>query len=615
MNYENGSLRYITANNSEIIRMIYCAVRDKEWLTLKSEISDETREINYDSFQIKYKSRFRSSGIDFLAKISITGSADNSLVFTFEGVALNSFEKNRIGICILHPVETCAGRNCIIEHTDGSSEQSFFPEEISPVQVFRNIRSMKWLSDRTSCRIDYEGDIFETEDQRNWCDDSFKTYPTPLSIPYPVQICEGTRISQKITIIAEGISGTHLKTDDLISIRLLPEKIIKFPETGICRSTRNLPLSNTEKRILRSLHFDHYRVDLKLFIPGWEKEAENAFDESSALGWPLELALFMDDEYENQINDFLTCCNKRKPTTRSVFIFHKDHPSTPDEMALRIIPLIREVMPDTKTGTGTNANFAELNRNRPGDTGNDFVFFSIHPQEHASDNLTLVENLKVQKQLVDSAVLFSKNKGIYVSPVTLQRRFNASISYYELPYEGNDIPPQIDSRQLSLLGACWTAASFKYLCESGAESLTFYETVGERGLMQGETDTMWQSAFPSSRGMIFPVWSVFRYLLANKDLAVIKSISSEPHLAECLAMTDGRKIRGILVNLSNTVQNLSIECCTGLFRITSLNTMNHAEAISDYRWSGKGQEKVIKSDNNLTIDPCSINFIEGWLKH
>ena len=180
---------------------------------------------------------------------------------------------------------------------------------------------------------------------------------------------------------------------------------------------------------------------------------------------------------------------------------------------------------------------------------------------------------------------------------------------------GNDIPPQIDSRQLSLLGACWTAASFKYLCESGAESLTFYETVGERGLMQGETDTMWQSAFPSSRGMIFPVWSVFRYLLANKDLAVIKSISSEPHLAECLAMTDGRKIRGILVNLSNTVQNLSIECCTGLFRITSLNTMNHAEAISDYRWSGKGQEKVIKSDNNLTIDPCSINFIEGWLKH
>jgi len=33
--------------------------------------------------------------------------------------------------------------------------------------------------------ISFEGDVFETEDQRNWTDASFKTYCPPLRLPYP----------------------------------------------------------------------------------------------------------------------------------------------------------------------------------------------------------------------------------------------------------------------------------------------------------------------------------------------------------------------------------------------------------------------------------------------
>ena len=31
-------------------------------------------------------------------------------------------------------------------------------------------------------RFDFEGDLFEMEDQRNWTDGSFKTYSTPLAL-------------------------------------------------------------------------------------------------------------------------------------------------------------------------------------------------------------------------------------------------------------------------------------------------------------------------------------------------------------------------------------------------------------------------------------------------
>ena len=39
-----------------------------------------------------------------------------------------------------------------------------------------------------------EGETFETEDQRNWSDASFKTYGTPLHLPFPVEVAEGTRV-------------------------------------------------------------------------------------------------------------------------------------------------------------------------------------------------------------------------------------------------------------------------------------------------------------------------------------------------------------------------------------------------------------------------------------
>ena len=115
----------------------------------------------------------------------IEGREDNSITFTMEGIALESFEKNRIGFCVLHPIDGCAGTNCVIAHSDGSLEQSVFPEQISPDQVFRDIRSMKWMANTVHCRLDFEGDIFETEDQRNWTDASYKTYSTPLSASFP----------------------------------------------------------------------------------------------------------------------------------------------------------------------------------------------------------------------------------------------------------------------------------------------------------------------------------------------------------------------------------------------------------------------------------------------
>ena len=615
MIYENGAIRYVKAGGNELIRMIYPAVRDRDWLTINVVISDESVETSPDAFFIKYRAHYNSGGIGFIADIRIEGRADSTLICTFEGEAMTTFQKNRIGLCILHPVEGCAGNNCIIEHTGGSTEQSFFPEDISPHQIFLDIKSMRWLTHGVNCRIDFEGDIFETEDQRNWTDASYKTYSTPLSEPYPVTIEKGAQIRQKIVFSTGWSQGTEESRDDKVVIRLFPEKTRKLPSIGTCRSFRQRTLTENEIRILRALHFDHYRADLHLFSDDWVEIAEQACSESFEIGTDLYLALFFGDNMEEEAAGFINWYAQSRPAISAILLLHRSYPVTPEQLALYIIPKLRDIDPAIDIATGTNAGFAELNRNRPGDTGNDQICYSIHPQEHASDNRTLTENLKAQEYSVTSAKAFAGKKGICVSPVTIQRRFNSNNAFIEMPDCGDEFPSRVDSRLMSLFGACWSVGSLKYLCESGADRVTYFETAGERGFIQGDDDSKWPDHFPAFRRMIFPVYHVFRFLLGNKNMDIVKSISSDPLRAECLALTDGKQARAILVNFTSSEQLAEIECCSGLFRIRSLSKESFPEALSNHQWTGIASEEVVKSQGIFTIEPYSINFIEGWIRH
>jgi len=615
MIFESGSLRYISAGENELIRMIYAAVRDKDWMTINPLIEDEKIRKNKRSFTITFRCLYQSGTMAFSADYTIEGKQDNTLILTMEGKTLTKFEKNRIGFCVLHPIEGCSGKNCVIEHTDESSEESFFPEEISPHQVFRDIKSMRWLLGGVSCKLDFEGDIFETEDQRNWTDGSYKTYSTPLSLAHPVTLEKGVKIFQRVSFQAEGSFSIAEKYEEHTIIKVKPEETFRLPDIGVCQSSRKSPPLKTETSIIRSLRFDHYRVDLHLFEDSWQTKADKAANESIDYGFPIELALFFDDNMLIQIADFVKWYSHKKSAISRILLYHKTQPATPDYLPSKVIPTIRNVMPEVKITTGTNANFAELNRNRPGDTENENICYSIHPQEHASDNKTLVENLRAQEYTVRSAMTLANKKGITVSPVTLQRRFNANISFIEIPWTGKEIPPQIDSRMMSLFGACWTVGSLKYLSEAGANSITYYETFGERGLFQGERDPAWTSQFPSYRGMIFPVYHVFKYLLGIKNYYGIKCTSSKPLIIDCLALSDGRQAKLTLTNFTSKDQPVALDCFSGLFRIRSLNSSSFSTAVTDYRWNGIDTEKISKPQNIFSIEPYSVNFIEGWLKH
>jgi len=369
-------------------------------------------------------------------------------------------------------------------------------------------------------------------------------------------------------------------------------------------------LTPNEAEILRKLHIGHLRVELLMFEEGWRTKAARATAESKLLECPVEFVIFVDENAINQIVKFIDFAEEEHPETSLITILHKTEQSTPDWLTDAVVQLLKQGLPEVRTSIGTNANFAQLNRSRPQTARCELLSYSIHPQEHASDNLTLTENLQAQTSTVDSAKAFAGKRGIWVSPVTIQRRFNASAGNFESEYDGDGIPMQIDPRIMSLFGACWTAGSLKHLLGSGVSGVTYFETAGERGIIQGEGNPQWPEFFPSFPGMVFPVYHIFRYILNYKDHRILKSESSAPLQAEILSLISGEDTKLILINYTSGNLQVRIEGCSDLAVRCTLSSSTFAAASSDPEWLAANSEKALPG-NKLILEPYSVTFASG----
>ena len=55
---------------------------------------------------------------------------------TAKGRASGAFETNRAGFTVLHPICDVAGHNVTVDHSDGTREETRFPDLIEPWQPF-----------------------------------------------------------------------------------------------------------------------------------------------------------------------------------------------------------------------------------------------------------------------------------------------------------------------------------------------------------------------------------------------------------------------------------------------------------------------------------------------
>ena len=613
---DKGFLRYIRLNDQEILRGIYSAVRDHNWETIAPVVSNLTTETTDDTFNLTFDVTCQANEIDFFWKGTITGDSQGTVQFTMDGVAHSTFQRNRIGFCVLHPLG-CGGHSCVVAKVDGTVEQGAFPQYISPHQPFMDMRSISHeVVPGLSAKVEFEGDIFEMEDQRNWTDASFKTYCTPLSVPYPVEVQKGTQIVQSITITLEGdVPATaqgRVSSTPVIDFTVSEAPAVNVPKIGVGSASHGEVLNATEVRQLKVLNLSHLRLDLELSDPTMEARLRQGCLEANALRASLELALFLSDAADDELNAFSDLVKKVGPPIARYLIFHTSEMST----SARWVELARRYIPNAQLGAGTNAYFTELNRERPPVEAVDFVCYSINPQVHAFDNASLVETLETQGQTVKSTRQFVGGLPIAVTPITLRPRFNPNATGPEPEPEAGQVPSQVDLRQMALLGAGWTLGSLKYLSESGADSLTYYETTGWRGVMETEYGSLLPRQFQLIRDDVFPLYHVLADVGEFAGGSVIPSRSSTPLSVDGMVLRKDGTTRVLLANLSSKPQRIRLHCSKlgTQVRVKQLNETNFEDAVGSpesFR-SNKGELMEIK-DGALELEllPFAIVRIDG----
>ena len=443
-------LRYIKYGDHEILRGVYAAVRDKTWGTVAPRVSNVVAEARADSFRLTFDVDNVEGDIDFGWRGTITGDAKGTIRFEFNGRARSTFLKNRLGFAVLHPIKECAGKPCTIEKAGGLKESGTFPDAISPNQPFLDMAAISHeVAPGVTAEVRFEGDLFEMEDHRNWTDNNYKTYCTPLARPFPVEVQRDQQVKQAITIKLTGAAAAVNTASRELLIGVAPGKPVKLPSIGLGFAADQPPLTAAEVTRLRALRPAHLRVELKLAEPGWEKALAEASRHA-----PIEAAVFVSGNAEAELRQLAATAAHTRIARWLLFS---------DKLA----PLARQHLHNAPIVIGTNEYFTELNRGRPDAALLDGSCYSVTPQVHAFDNQSLVENLEGQAHTVRSAHRFLSGKPVHVTPVTLLPRATA----------------RIDPRQATLFGAVWTLGSIKCLSESGAASITYYQTHGPAGVM------------------------------------------------------------------------------------------------------------------------------------
>jgi hypothetical protein len=165
----------------------------------------------------------------------------------------------------------------------------------------------------------------------------------------------------------------------------------------------------------------------------------------------------------------------------------------------------------------------------------------------------------------------------------------------------DELPSRFDHRQASLFCAGWTLGSLKYLAQSGAVSITYYETTGRGGIIHGQHKPVSPAFFPAAEGELYPVYFLFQELLSYGNLKIKKTSSSHPRRFSSMLLEEGETKLIALANHNNTRQKIMLPNTVRDPRIWLLDE-HTIHALRD----GKDIWYNSKDTDSVTLNPYAV---------
>lgn len=615
---DGPDLRMVRLGSVELAQRIYVAVRDEVWNTIPAELLAVDVDQSDDSFVVEITARHRYDEIDFGWRGRIDGSEDGTIAYSLVGTAATSFRYAKIGFNVHHPLRECRGAEYRAHGPTGEMRGSL-PTEIVP-QRFENGRLTALFPDYDTLAIRlagdvevelaFEGDLFEMQDHRNWTDGNYKSYGTPMSVPWPFDATPGTSVEQRVILRLLDRPATIAPPSTETSIRIDEEQTLPLPAIGLGTTAERRLLSDAEIDRLRGLRPAHLRVDVELADDAWRAVFDRASSEAQRLGAQLEVAVFTtgDDAAIAAAADAIAAARVVRVL---IFAAATGFSSTAGSTSAELVAAVRGALSkEIPVFGGTNGFFAEINRDPPTGDGADGTAFSINPQVHACDDRSLVENLPPQAEVVEMARSLVGARPIAVTPVTLVGRNGP---YPGGPPEPDGLPGSVDVRQASLLGAAWTAMSVKHLAAAGAASITYYETTGWRGVIECDEGSPRPDLFPSQPGDAFPLYHVLADIGELSDAGVCATLTSDELRVDALALRRGETVHLLLANLTPERQRVVVGPLGGSeirLRVLDEATAELARREPD-RFRERGDALAIGGDGHLRLELEPYAYVRG----
>jgi hypothetical protein len=593
--YDNGMLRSVHCGKVEVVRRVYMALRDRFWNTIPYTIDDFVLQNDADSFALSFTALHHANDIRFGWQGIFTGTTEGVVTLSMRGEAGATFPRNRIGWCVLHPLGSCKGVPCSVEHSDGSIQRAFFPgAAVAPERLFSDVAAMTYpVVPGVECTLRFTGDIFETEDQRNWTDASFKTYSTPQAQPLPVEVPSGTVISQQVAVSVTGaVRGRPVKGRSCrvaVDLEDLFRRTGPVPEIGLgCRPGLLKDLKAFDR--LRAIGPAHLRTDAADGIDA--AQLREVVSAARKLGCGVELAVHCSGAYAQELDRLAVAAGSAERVPLRLLLYHVQAVVTPEEVVAAAVQRFGALRPHVGLYAGTNRYFVEVNRVHVSHAEIDGVCFCATPQVHTFDDRAVMENVEGLEACLGAAGMVYKDKEIVLSPLTMRPRKDPA-----RPLKDGGA----DARQQELFGAAWLVASIGACVTAHLSRLTLFSAVtGPQGVMSEDG------------GVLFPVYQVLRSGITRAKKAAAVRVTCAESVVAAVAFTTGKSRRVLVANGASFPETVELPDIPPGTTVALLDTATVVSARKDPGFWEHGQRVPAVSDvlaGKLQLPPYGVALL------
>lgn len=558
----DGSIRWVSVGGVETVRGIYAAVRDPNWATISPVFRRYEGRIADDAFEVELEAvcAREAGGIDVVWQGRIDGSSDGTVIFAFEARCGASFLTPRIGLCALHPPRL-AGQPVKVTTLFGTL-QARFPDLVTQYMPFSNMLAMRHDAGAThETVIDFEGEVFETEDQRAFTDASYKTFGRPLEMPRPFKVDAGTVIRQVITIRHPGAMAqprparaAHEPGTATETLRLeAPSGTM--PPIGSCLAPPDLVSDALVEDAVRGLGLSHLRVSIDLREAASDAIVERAGRLAAGAGAALEV-LIVDPGLDDRLDEVVGGLADAAVPLARLMAVDPDGNTTTAALAQRTRAAMRRAGLDVALVGGSRAYLYQLvSRGVPSDHI-DMVSFPTNPQVHAFDHDSIVETIEALGAGVRTAAALAGGGPVCVAPVSLRPLFNPDLVGPEPRVPPGELPWRYDRRQTEMLTAAWTLGCVAAFASAGVAALTLHEAAGWGGLVAARHEELPEmSAAP---GTVLPVGQVVAALLAHRGRPIRELRADAPRLHGLAAVRPDGSSDVLIANLASHERSVQL---------------------------------------------------------